>query len=66
MMTQTNAGWDAVVNDEYKSYDKLVDLLKNHYAPNNDELAYQIEDDIHSYMSKMFEMLDKKYISNQK
>ena len=56
-----NGAWDAIVNDEYKSYDRFVDLLKNYYAPNNNELAYQIEDDIHSYMTKMFEMLDKKY-----
>lgn len=53
--------WDAIEQNEYYEYDQFVDFIKNYYAKENDQLAYQIEDEINGWMAKMMEDLDTKY-----
>lgn len=53
--------WDAVEQNEYYEYDQFVDFIKNYYAKGNDQLAYQIEDDVNGWMCKMMDQLDNKY-----
>lgn len=53
--------WQAIESDCYQVYDSFVDFIKGHYAPNDNELAYKIEDDINAWMVKMMADLDSKY-----
>lgn len=56
--------WDAIEEDGYKRYDAFVDLIKDTLAPLNpqeNEKAYEIEDKVNAYMTKMFDQLEKEY-----
>ena len=53
--------WNAIERDNYQVYDMFVDFIKNYYAPNDDNKAYEIEDNVNDWMVRMMEDLDSKY-----
>ena len=53
--------WNAIERDKYQAYDMFVNFIKNYYAPNDDNKAYEIEDDVNNWMIRMMEDLDSKY-----
>ena len=53
--------WNAIEADDYMTYDAFVNFIKNYYAPQDDNLAYRIEDDVNKWMVSMFSELDKTY-----
>lgn len=57
--------YDAIFNTNPEVYDKFVDFIKNFYSPEDNNLAYKIEDEVNGMLMKMFKTLDKKYIDNK-
>lgn len=53
--------WNAIERDGYQIYDTFVDFIKNYYAPNDDNKAYEIENNVNDWMVQMMEDLDSKY-----
>lgn len=53
--------WDAIERDKYQVYDMFVDFIKDYYAPNDNNKAYEIEDYVNDWMTRMIEDLDSKY-----
>lgn len=53
--------WNAIEMDNYQVYDNFVDFIKNYYAPNDDNKAYEIEDSVNDWIVQMMEDLDSKY-----
>ena len=53
--------WNAIEMDNYEVYDNFVDFIKNYYAPNDDNKAYEIENSVNDWIVQMMEDLDSKY-----
>lgn len=53
--------WDAIEKNNHQVYDMFVDFIKNYYASNDDNKAYEIEDYVNDWMVRMMEDLDSKY-----
>lgn len=54
--------WDAIEAGNHKTYDAFVDFIKDYYSPNDNTLAYKIEDEVHAILLDMFKKLDKEYL----
>lgn len=53
--------WDGIEQNGYQIHDQFVDFIKDYYAKGDNQLAYQIEDDVNGWLAKMMEDLDNKY-----
>ncbi len=54
--------YTAIETDNYITYDEFVDFLKNFYAPDDNEKAYEVEDFVNAELSKMFDKLNEKFL----
>jgi hypothetical protein len=54
--------YTAIENDKYITYDEFVGFLKDFYAPDDDEKAYDVEDFVNAELSKMFDKLNEKFL----
>jgi len=64
-MAKKKGIWDAVEENQWKQYDDFVSLIKDTLAPNipqDNEKAYEIEDEVNAYLTKMFKELEEKYL----
>jgi hypothetical protein len=53
--------WNGIEQNGYQIHDQFVDFIKDYYAKGDNQLAYQIEDDVNRWLAKMTEDLDNKY-----
>ena len=54
--------YTAIEADKYITYDEFVSFLKNFYAPDDNEKAYEVEDFVNAELSKMFDKLNEKFL----
>ena len=47
--------WEAIEDDGFEKYDAFVSLIKNTLAPTDNEVAYEIEEKVNTFMHDMFE-----------
>lgn len=58
--------YTAIETDNYRTYDEFVNFIKDFYAPDDNEKAYEVEDFINGYLAGMFTILDTEYLKQEK
>lgn len=58
--------WEAIEADEFKAYDALTTIIKDFYAPDDNEEAYRIEDMFNAKFSEFMEEMDEYMARKEK
>ena len=53
--------WDAVNQDDWRTYDNFVDFIKDVYAPGDNAKAYRIEDFVNKSIKQMIKEVDEVF-----
>ena len=58
--------WEAIEADEFKAYDALTTIIKDFYAPDDNEEAYRIEDMFNAKFSEFMKEMDEYMARKEK